>query len=102
MPGPGSQNGRARPPKSENIHGLVRAGDVAAVQRKLQENPALLNDKNPVVRALPVTCVPSFLAFLQLQTHDLCSFLAFLTHALWIEHTRFVRKVASGGVNMWF
>uniref|UniRef100_R7WF97 Uncharacterized protein n=1 Tax=Aegilops tauschii TaxID=37682 RepID=R7WF97_AEGTA len=48
MPGPGSQNGRATPPKSENIHGLVRAGDVAAVQRKLQENPALLNDKNPV------------------------------------------------------
>uniref|UniRef100_A0A453NV74 ATPase AAA-type core domain-containing protein n=2 Tax=Aegilops tauschii subsp. strangulata TaxID=200361 RepID=A0A453NV74_AEGTS len=54
MPGPGSQNGRATPPKSENIHGLVRAGDVAAVQRKLQENPALLNDKNPVMCQTPL------------------------------------------------
>lgn len=54
MPGPGSQNGRARPPKSENIHGLVRAGDVAAVQRKLQEDPALLNDKNPVMCQTPL------------------------------------------------
>ncbi|KAF7079075.1 hypothetical protein CFC21_083379 [Triticum aestivum] len=54
MPGPGSQNGRATPLKSENIHGLVRAGDVAAVQRKLQENPALLNDKNPVMCQTPL------------------------------------------------
>jgi hypothetical protein len=50
---PGSQNGgpRPRPVKAETIHGLARAGDLAGVQRKLRENPALLNDKNPVVRA---------------------------------------------------
>jgi hypothetical protein len=47
MPVPGSQNGRPRPSKAETIHGLVRAGDLAGVQRKLRENPALLNDKRP-------------------------------------------------------
>lgn len=51
MPVPGSQNGRPRPAKAETIHGLARAGDLAGVQRKLQENPALINDRNPVVRA---------------------------------------------------
>jgi hypothetical protein len=52
---PGSQNGapRPRPAKAETIHGLARGGDLAGVQRKLRENPALLNDKNPVVRADP-------------------------------------------------
>jgi hypothetical protein len=48
---PGSQNGRPRPAKPETIHGLARSGDLTAVQRKLRENPELLNDKNPVVRA---------------------------------------------------
>ncbi|KAF0905708.1 hypothetical protein E2562_008786 [Oryza meyeriana var. granulata] len=52
MPVPGSQNGRPRPAKAETMHGLAHAGDLAGVQRKLQENPALINDRNPVVRAL--------------------------------------------------
>src|SRR4051812_20834031 len=56
--GAGSQNGRPRPAKAETIHGLVRAGDLAGVQRMLRENPDLLNDKNPVVRALPASCAP--------------------------------------------
>ncbi|KAL6888128.1 hypothetical protein ACP4OV_009154 [Aristida adscensionis] len=51
---PGSQNGRPRPAKPETIHGLARAGDLAGVQRKLQENPALLNDKNPVMCQTPL------------------------------------------------
>ena len=52
---PGSQNGgpRPRPAKVETIHGVARAGDLAGVQRMLRENPALLNDKNPVVREAP-------------------------------------------------
>nr|CAB3446350.1 unnamed protein product [Digitaria exilis] len=52
---PGSQNGGPRPrlAKAETIHGLVRAGDLAGVQRKLRETPDLLNDKNPVVHAAP-------------------------------------------------
>lgn len=54
MPVPGSQNGRPRPAKAETIHGLVRAGDLAGVQRKLQDNPALLNDKNPVMCQTPL------------------------------------------------
>ncbi|KAF0911885.1 hypothetical protein E2562_012356 [Oryza meyeriana var. granulata] len=45
MPVPGSQNGRPRPAKAETMHGLAHAG----VQRKLHENPALINDRNPVV-----------------------------------------------------
>jgi hypothetical protein len=51
---PGSQNGgpRPRPVKAETIHDLARAGDLAGVERKLLENPSLLNDKNPVVRAV--------------------------------------------------
>jgi hypothetical protein len=59
MPVPGSQNGRPRPAKAETIHGLVRVGDLAGVQRKLRENPAFLNDKNPVVRA---SCAPPILS----------------------------------------
>ncbi|EEC72883.1 hypothetical protein OsI_06666 [Oryza sativa Indica Group] len=54
MPVPGSQNGRPRPAKAETIHGLARAGDLAGVQRKLQENPALINDRNPVMSQTPL------------------------------------------------
>uniref|UniRef100_A0ACD5Z696 Uncharacterized protein n=1 Tax=Avena sativa TaxID=4498 RepID=A0ACD5Z696_AVESA len=54
MPGPGSQNGRPRPAKAETIHGLVRADDLAGVQRMLRENPDLLNDKNPVMCQTPL------------------------------------------------
>ncbi|KAF0891799.1 hypothetical protein E2562_010982 [Oryza meyeriana var. granulata] len=49
MPVPGSHNGRPRPAKAETMHGLAHAGDLAGVQRKLQENPALINDRNPVL-----------------------------------------------------
>nr|XP_051224155.1 uncharacterized protein LOC127342258 [Lolium perenne] len=59
MPVPGSQNRLPRPAKTQTIHGLVRAGDLAGFQRKLRENPALLNDKNPVVRA---SCAPPILS----------------------------------------
>lgn len=53
---PGSQNGgpRPRPVKVETIHDLARAGDLAGVQRKLLENPSLLNDKNPVMCQTPL------------------------------------------------
>ncbi|XP_062223573.1 uncharacterized protein LOC133922307 [Phragmites australis] len=51
---PGSQNGRPRPAKAETIHGLARTGDLAGVQRKLRENPILLNDKNPVMCQTPL------------------------------------------------
>uniref|UniRef100_A0A0D9YQ68 AAA+ ATPase domain-containing protein n=1 Tax=Oryza glumipatula TaxID=40148 RepID=A0A0D9YQ68_9ORYZ len=54
MPVPGSQNGRPRPAKAETIHGLARAGDLAGVQRKLRENPALINDRNPVMSQTPL------------------------------------------------
>uniref|UniRef100_A0A0D9VEJ3 AAA+ ATPase domain-containing protein n=1 Tax=Leersia perrieri TaxID=77586 RepID=A0A0D9VEJ3_9ORYZ len=54
MPVPGSQNGRPRPAKAVTIHGLARAGDLAGVQRKLQENPALINDRNPVMSQTPL------------------------------------------------
>ncbi|XP_047063665.1 uncharacterized protein LOC124671318 [Lolium rigidum] len=59
MPVTGSQNRLPRPAKTQTIHGLVRAGDLTGVQRKLRENPALLNDKNPVVRA---SCAPPILS----------------------------------------
>ncbi|XP_006647141.1 protein CbxX, chromosomal [Oryza brachyantha] len=54
MPVPGSQNGRPRPAKAETIHGLARAGDLDGVRRKLRENPALINDRNPVMSQTPL------------------------------------------------
>ncbi|CAL5058966.1 unnamed protein product [Urochloa decumbens] len=53
---PGSQNGAPRPrlAKAETIHGFARAGDLAGIQRMLRENPALLNDKNPVMCQTPL------------------------------------------------
>ena len=85
---PGSQNGgpRPRPVKAETIHGLARAGDLAGVQRKLRENPALLNDKNPVVRAASV------LLFSLKEIYDLWSVSRFLMLAVRGERIRFIRN----------
>ncbi|GJM90809.1 hypothetical protein PR202_ga07124 [Eleusine coracana subsp. coracana] len=51
---PGSQNGRPKPVKAQTIHSLARSGDLAGLQRKLRENPDLLNDKNPVMCQTPL------------------------------------------------
>jgi len=85
---PGSQNGgpRPRPVKAETIHGLARAGDLAGVQRKLRENTALLNDKNPVVRAASV------LLFSLKEIYDLWSVSRFLMLAVRGERIRFIRN----------
>jgi len=84
---PASQNGgpRPRPAKAETIHGFARAGDLAGVQRKLRENPALLNDKNPVVGWAPCFC-----SFLLRKICDLWLVSRFLMLAVRVERIRFV------------
>ncbi|KAJ9538705.1 hypothetical protein OSB04_031438 [Centaurea solstitialis] len=44
------KNQRSRPTKPDTIHVSAQSGDLPAVQKFLRENPALLNDRNPVVR----------------------------------------------------
>ncbi|XP_072998834.1 uncharacterized protein [Typha latifolia] len=51
---PGSQDGRLRLSKMATIHGCAQAGDLPGLQKKLQENPSLLNERNAVMSQTPL------------------------------------------------
>ncbi|OAY80558.1 Protein cfxQ [Ananas comosus] len=51
---PGSLDRRPRSSHVDTVHGLARAGDLPALQKKLLENPALLNARNPVMCQTPL------------------------------------------------
>lgn len=53
-----SQDHRSRAAKPATIHACAQSGDLPGVQRKLAENPSLLNERNPVVRNIPVPPSP--------------------------------------------
>lgn len=42
------QNSRSVKPIT--IHVLAQSGDLSGIQKRLRENPSLINDRNPVVR----------------------------------------------------
>ncbi|PKA54456.1 Protein cfxQ like [Apostasia shenzhenica] len=52
---------RLRPAKPMTIHGCAQSGDLSGLQKRLQENPSLLNAKNAIVRLLllffPFSCL---------------------------------------------
>ncbi|KAM0030862.1 hypothetical protein Hdeb2414_s0017g00501941 [Helianthus debilis subsp. tardiflorus] len=39
----------SKPVKAVTIHACAQSGDVAGVQKRVRENPALVNDRNPVI-----------------------------------------------------
>lgn len=43
---------RSRSSRPITIHGLAQSGDVVAFKKLLNDNPFLLNERNPVVRSL--------------------------------------------------
>lgn len=43
---------RSRSSRPITIHGLAQSGDVVAFKKLLNDNPSLLNERNPVVRSL--------------------------------------------------
>lgn len=43
---------RSRSSKPITIHGLAQSGDVVAFKKLINENPFLLNERNPVVRSI--------------------------------------------------
>ncbi|MQL72840.1 hypothetical protein Taro_005183 [Colocasia esculenta] len=47
---PPSQDLRSRAAKPVTIHACAQSGDLPGLQRKLADNPSLLNERNPVVR----------------------------------------------------
>ncbi|RWV94864.1 hypothetical protein GW17_00042561 [Ensete ventricosum] len=49
---PGSHDQRSRSAKAVTIHGCAQSGDLIGLQKRLQENPSLLNARNAVVRLL--------------------------------------------------
>ncbi|KAJ6795556.1 Uncharacterized protein M6B38_225315 [Iris pallida] len=49
-----NQNGRPRPSKPETIHGCAQSGDLVGLQKKLQENPSLLNTRNSIMSQTPL------------------------------------------------
>ncbi|WOL02171.1 hypothetical protein Cni_G10890 [Canna indica] len=51
---PGSQDQRMRPAKKATIHGCAQSGDLLGLQKRLQENPSLLNDRNAVMAQTPL------------------------------------------------
>lgn len=40
--------------RATSVHSLAQAGDVAGLKRKLQESPALINERNPVMSQTPL------------------------------------------------
>ncbi|XP_042488983.1 ESX-3 secretion system protein EccA3 isoform X1 [Macadamia integrifolia] len=52
MPVPHDQ--RARSAKPTTIHGCAQSGDFVGFQKKIQENPSLLNDRNAVMAQTPL------------------------------------------------
>ncbi|KAJ0751804.1 putative AAA+ ATPase domain, ATPase, AAA-type, core, ankyrin repeat-containing [Helianthus annuus] len=43
-----------KPVKAVTIHACAQSGDVAGVQKRVRENPALVNDRNPVMANTPL------------------------------------------------
>ncbi|RWW87055.1 hypothetical protein BHE74_00004150 [Ensete ventricosum] len=46
---PGNHDQRSRSARGATIHGCAQSGDLLGLQRRLQENPSLLNARNAVV-----------------------------------------------------
>nr|XP_010925845.1 uncharacterized protein LOC105048278 [Elaeis guineensis] len=51
---PGSQDQRSRSSRAATIHGCAQSGDLLGLQRRLQENPSLLNARNAVMSQTPL------------------------------------------------
>ncbi|CAL9055041.1 uncharacterized protein LOC135676275 [Musa acuminata AAA Group] len=51
---PGSHDQRSRSAKAVTIHGCAQSGDLIGVQKRLQENPSLLNARNAVMAQTPL------------------------------------------------
>lgn len=51
---PGAQDRRPRAAKPETIHGFAQSGDLLGLQKKLQENPSLLNAPNAIMTQTPL------------------------------------------------
>lgn len=44
----------SRSTKPATIHASAQSGDLPAVQRRLRDNPSLINDRNPVMANTPL------------------------------------------------
>ncbi|ONK67191.1 uncharacterized protein A4U43_C06F17240 [Asparagus officinalis] len=51
---PGSQNGRSGSSKRETIHGCAQSGDLFGLEKRLQQNPSLLNERNSIMSQTPL------------------------------------------------
>ncbi|XP_058085117.1 uncharacterized protein LOC131232711 [Magnolia sinica] len=51
---PGTQDRRSRSSKPLTVHGHAQSGDLIGLQKKLEENPSLLNARNDVMAQTPL------------------------------------------------